>query len=174
MLKNGIILVLLCLLTVGLTAWLSHHRGTPAAVVTDFSYTDVTGRPGRLSAITEETVLVHFWATWCAPCLEELPQLLSVARDRTDTRFLILSVDRDQSAMMRFLKEIDYPQASHITYIHDPDMAITEKHFNVTMFPESLILGPNNGQKNGPKNGTDRPLRRRIVGPADWTRVDFH
>ena len=41
--------------------------------------TDLDGRPLRLSDLHGQVVLVNFWATWCSPCLEEIPDLVQVA-----------------------------------------------------------------------------------------------
>jgi thiol-disulfide isomerase/thioredoxin len=60
----------------------------------DFTVTDLAGRPVRLSDYRGKVVLLNFWATWCSPCIAELPTLIDLARRRPD-RFVILGVSAD-------------------------------------------------------------------------------
>ena len=62
----------------------------------DFEWTTPAGQLRRLSELRGRTVVVNFWATWCAPCREEMPALDRVAR--SDPKLVVLAIDLDESA----------------------------------------------------------------------------
>ena len=83
--------------------------GQPAA---DFTLNDLHGQPQKLSAYRGKLVLVNFWATWCAPCIEELPLLVEAQKNFGPRGLQILgpAMDDVQSAQpiaQRF--GINYP-----------------------------------------------------------------
>ena len=68
------------------------HAGTPAP---DVAFQDPNGRPARLADFGRP-VLVNLWATWCGPCIVEMPSLDALARRRgEDLKVLALSQDLD-------------------------------------------------------------------------------
>jgi thiol-disulfide isomerase/thioredoxin len=69
------------------------HAGTPAP---DVAFEDSYGRPARISDFRGRPLLVNLWATWCAPCVVEMPSLDALARREGDAlRVLALSQDID-------------------------------------------------------------------------------
>ena len=104
-------------------------------------------------------LLVNFWATWCPPCVEELPSLELLSRagaDRADARLpktVAISVDEHATDVTNFLKTLDYHAGFLI--LHDPDGELS-RAVGTTKFPETYLLGP---------SGT---VRYQWVGPQDW------
>src|ERR1700761_7568216 len=73
--------------------------GTPAP---QFTVTDAQ-RTVSLAQFRGRVVLLNFWATWCAPCLEELPTLEALHHQMPQLQFLGVSIDSDTTAYSQFL-----------------------------------------------------------------------
>jgi cytochrome c-type biogenesis protein len=65
----------------------------PGSRAPDFSLTDTEGRTVSLSTLKGKPVLVNFWATWCAPCREELPLITSAYRGHRDQGFVVVAIN---------------------------------------------------------------------------------
>jgi peroxiredoxin len=63
--------------------------------VADFELKDLKGRLVRLSQFKGKVVLVNFWATWCAPCKQELPHLNRLYKELKDEGFEVLAISTD-------------------------------------------------------------------------------
>ncbi len=62
------------------------------AAATDFAFKDSRGQMQRLSDYRGKWVLVNFWATWCPPCLDEIPDLIALHNARKDTDLVVLGI----------------------------------------------------------------------------------
>lgn len=85
---------------------------------------DFDGLQPLLRAQNDTTYVVNFWATWCAPCVEELPYFEALTKEKTDKplRVLLVSLDfRKQltSRLLPFLKRFDIQ--SRVVVLDDPD-----------------------------------------------------
>ena len=83
-------------------AYAGRNRTAP-----DFTLPDLDGKPVQLSSFRGKTVVLNFWASWCAPCREEMPSLAKLAiimKDRKDVAFVTVSVDEDTSAVKDTLR----------------------------------------------------------------------
>jgi len=60
-----------------------------------FSFTDTKGHTQSLDAYKGKWVLVNFWATWCPPCLEEIPDLIALHDKYSKTRLVVIGVAMD-------------------------------------------------------------------------------
>jgi thiol-disulfide isomerase/thioredoxin len=110
----------------------------------------------RLANYRGRVVLVNFWATWCAPCVEELPSLLELHRDMPNLVILAVSIDEDPAAYSSFIAR------HHIDLItvRDPDQSVP-KLFHTDMWPETYAID---------RNGV---IRRKFVGAQDWTTPEI-
>lgn len=108
------------------------REGFAGAPATDFTLEDVEGRTVSLSDFQGKTVLLSFWATWCAPCKKELPTLQKIFEERKDV--VVLAVDDENRATIRnFLKDKNYG----FTALMDGKRTLFKKfvvHFIPTVF----------------------------------------
>jgi peroxiredoxin len=80
----------------------------------DFTLPDIDGEPHRLSDYRGKWVIVNYWATWCKPCLEEIPQLVKLHEEYDKHDVVVLGVnyeETDTQTLRRFMKEhgMSYP-----------------------------------------------------------------
>lgn len=88
-----------------------------------------------------QVVLVNIWATWCAPCREEIPSLQALYRDFAPKGFKVVAVSVDDAAdAPRKIREFLAPY--HVTYdvLHDSAGAI-QKTYQSTGVPENFVIG---------------------------------
>jgi len=79
-----------------LIIFLALFATTPAvAEPVDFSLPDLDGKPVSLADYRGKWVIVNFWATWCPPCLEEIPELVSLHEENSD-KLVVLGVDYEE------------------------------------------------------------------------------
>jgi len=80
--------------------------------VADLTFPQLNGGPWRLSEHRGEVVLINYWASWCAPCRQETPGLIDMARDYRYKGLSIVGVSMDEGgkpAVESFLREFHLP-----------------------------------------------------------------
>jgi cytochrome c biogenesis protein CcmG, thiol:disulfide interchange protein DsbE len=106
--------------------------------------------------------IIHFWATWCPPCVEETPALSKFwdqYKNRSDLELYAISVDKDWQAVDDFLKKTPGALPGLPLY-RDPGEA-TAKRFGTMQYPETYIV-----------NRKGRVLFR-VPGAVDWSSPDL-
>lgn len=76
-----------------------------------FQFRDTTGKLQQLDDYKGRWVLVNFWATWCPPCLKEIPDLIALYESRKDIMIIGVSMDADDPKIV-----LDFVQKMGITY----------------------------------------------------------
>lgn len=105
------------------------------ALDADFTLPDLQGNPVSLRRLRGRPVLLSFFATWCAPCLEEAPSLDDLARRLGDkATVLVVSVDEDPEALRKF-----YARGTAATVVRDESRKVPES-FGTSKYPESFLL----------------------------------
>ncbi|HEV2486666.1 MAG TPA: TlpA disulfide reductase family protein [Terracidiphilus sp.] len=117
----------------------------------DFTVSDGTTSV-HLANYRGQVVLLNFWATWCQPCLVELPSLLQLHHDQPNLIILAVSIDEDPDAYTRFIarRHVD------LITVRDPSESAA-KLFHTDMWPETYVI--------------DRKgfIRSKYVGAQDWS-----
>ncbi len=113
--------------------------GTAAPDFTAHSY--VTGDKTRLSDQHGKVVILTFWATWCAPCRKELPNLEGIQEHVGKDQLVVLAVNfRDSDEVLRYLKK-DAKQAEwKITLLEDSSGYIANK-YAISSIPHLFLIG---------------------------------
>jgi cytochrome c biogenesis protein CcmG, thiol:disulfide interchange protein DsbE len=136
-----------------------YSRSRPARIgsaAPDFTVQDST-RTVTLSQFKGQVVVLNFWATWCPPCIEEMPSLVEMQQKMKDKGVTVLavSVDADQDAYRQFLRDHNV----NLLSVRDPEQKANEL-YGTFKFPETYIID---------RNGV---VRRKFIGPVDWTEPD--
>ncbi len=127
-----------------------------------FSFATLDGKSLNITDHKGKTIILNFWATWCAPCIAEFPSLIELAhRNPVDLVLLAVSVDETPENIPAFLKRFapeiqDKAKAPNIVIGLDPQKKIAQDLFGTVLFPETFIIGP------------DLTIRRKIAGETDW------
>jgi cytochrome c biogenesis protein CcmG, thiol:disulfide interchange protein DsbE len=115
----------------------------------DFTVEDVT-----LSKLHGQIIVLNFWATWCPPCVEEMPSLVEMQRRMKDKGVTVLavSIDEDESAYHKFVKD----HGVNLLTVRDPQQK-TPNLYGTHGWPETYIID---------RQGV---VRRKFIGAVDWT-----
>jgi cytochrome c biogenesis protein CcmG, thiol:disulfide interchange protein DsbE len=119
----------------------------------DFTLQDSQNKV-TLSQLRGQIVVLNFWATWCPPCIEEMPSLVEMQRRMKDKGITVVavSIDEDESAYQKFVKE----HAANLLTVRDPAQK-TPTLYGTHGWPETFIID---------RGGV---MRRKFIGPVDWT-----
>jgi len=73
----------------------------------DFQAKDIYGKPLSLSQFKNKVVLIDFWATWCPPCVDEMPNIVKTYKKYQDKGFEIIgiSLDQNENNFLKFMKD---------------------------------------------------------------------
>jgi len=147
-------------------AWVGREQYRPiitGAEAPGFERVMLDGREVELSSYRGKVVLVNVWATWCAPCLQEMPSMQRMYEAIGDDDFEILAVSVDAPAgetdafgrpggdLQAFAKELELT----FPILHNPSGGI-QRSYQTTGVPESFLLD---------KNGV---IVKKVAGPTEW------
>jgi len=131
------------------------HPAQTGKVAPDFTVSDGTSTV-HLASYRGKVVLLNFWATWCEPCVIELPSLLQLHHQMPNLVILAVSIDDDPAAYSNFIVQ------HHVDLItvRDPSQSAASL-FHTDMWPETYVID---------RKGI---IRSKFVGPQDWTSPEI-
>lgn len=111
---------------------------------------DESGSPVSVAARLEPATLIHFWATWCPPCRQEIPSLLAFADEIGDARLhlVLVAVADERDRAVQFVGNRRFP------VLFDPVWDVARR-FRTEQLPETHLV-------------LDGKLAATFVGAADW------
>ncbi len=146
-------------LLVGIAAMTGCDRGShpgsvgipaPTFVMSDGVQTVDMGR------LKGKVVVLNLWATWCAPCVEELPSLLTLQQKLPNIAVVAVSTDQDDTVYRKFLVKHNV----NVRTVRDADQKVNQMYGTV-MIPETYIID---------RQGV---IRRKFIGAQNWTQADI-
>lgn len=131
----------------------------------EFSLTDKKGGIHKLSSMRGKPIIVNFWATWCPPCLEELPAFLKFAewaRQTLGAEVIAISVDQNWKLVDKFFaeKKLWPSKELPLTILLDADAKVAGS-YGSSKFPETFFIDRN------------FKIVRKFVGVQDWTSQEI-
>ncbi|MGQ0713848.1 MAG: TlpA disulfide reductase family protein [Gemmatimonadaceae bacterium] len=116
---------------------------------------DVPATTRTLDDYRGKVILLNVWATWCTPCIVEMPTLEALYREFKDADFEVIAVSIDrpntEQAIRAFVKELSLT----FDVLHDPAGDIS-RAYQVTGYPETFVIG------------RDGVIRKKVVGATNW------
>ncbi len=125
----------------------------------DGSFTDGDGAPVSFKDFTGKITLVNFWATWCAPCVHEMPSLDTLSADLGGADFVVVAISLDRQGRDKAQGFYDAQGIKALPLYLDPTGGFS-RSLEVSGLPVTLIL-----------DRTGREIAR-LSGPADWAHDD--
>ena len=124
----------------------------------EFRLPSLDGTLVGLADLRGKVVLVHFWATWCPPCVEELPGLERFYRSLlgADIELLAVSVDDTGAGAVREFLERN---GLTVKVLLDPGQEVAQR-YGTFKFPETYLVD---------REGI---IRRKLIGAMDWDRPE--
>lgn len=126
----------------------------------DFEATTLSGEKLRLQDFKGKAVILNFWASWCAPCVEEFPSMIQLVEQmKGDVILIAVSGDSSREDIDNFLVNLDGWKNPNVKIIWDEDRALT-KLYDVERLPESYVAN------------RELKMTKKIIGSVDWFTPD--
>ena len=118
-------------------------------------FTDPDGGEHTLGDYAGQAVLVNFWATWCAPCREEMPALNALQKELGGDDFQVVTIASGRNPQPAIDKFFTEAEIDSLPVLLDPRQKLA-REFGVVAMPATILI--------------DREGREvaRMMGPADW------
>ena len=151
-LRAGILVLTLGLIGV-VASTLRDHNVVAGDSAPSFSVTTDSGRKVSLNDFGGKVLVLNFWATWCPPCLSELPSLNEMAATLKNNGVVVLgiSVDKEKADYDKFLKKVRL----NFETAHDPSADISVE-YGTFKYPETYVI-----DRNG-------KVLEKFIADRDW------
>jgi thiol-disulfide isomerase/thioredoxin len=129
--------------------------------VADIGFRNENGREMSLAGFRGRVVLLNLWATWCAPCRREMPDIDALQAKYGGDKFIVVALSQDRKgvqAVRDFYREIGVKNLQ----VFIDQKARTARKLRAPGLPTTLLLSAG-GDEIG-----------RLIGPANWNSVDAH
>jgi thiol-disulfide isomerase/thioredoxin len=114
----------------------STETQSPASMATDFTLSDLNGNVIRLSSLRGKPVLLNFWATWCGPCVAEMPGMQQLHQEAGDqVHFVCVNLRESQTIISGFLGGKGY----NWTFLMDPSGDVA-RVYEISAIPTTIVI----------------------------------
>lgn len=131
------------------------EKFTPQPPLADAVFYDVKGNPRHLSDFKGHVVLVNLWATWCTPCVVELPALEKLQAKLRDKKFSVVAISIDRDAPEKIQDFLKSKGIEQLDFYHDRDRQMPAK-WQYAGIPTSFLI---DGEGN---------VLHKFDGPYEW------
>ena len=115
---------------------------------------DIDGKKIKLQKVSDDILIMNFWATWCAPCVKEMPDLLEL-EEKLGKKFKVVFISLDSDPSVSIPKFIKRNKLKTFSSFVDSDFSLSNK-LSVKIMPTTLII-----------NNKSEEIAR-LSGYADW------
>ena len=122
---------------------------------TNASFQDANGRVVNFSDFNGKVILVNLWATWCAPCIKEMPDLNELQKSFENDEFEVILISQNSDGIESSLAFLKNNNISHLTTYIDTNRSVA-RTFKANALPTSILINAK-GYEVG-----------RLIGPAEW------
>ena len=124
----------------------------------DFTLQDIDGESFELKSTRKSWVFLHFWASWCGPCREEMPEIQGLADNFKDDNFKIVMINtaEDEDTIFQFLATINIDLNS----LMDTDGLVTEV-WKPRGLPTTFLIDPEGN------------IKYQAIGGREWTKPEY-
>ena len=152
-------LILLLTLLFGTPLYAAELMEYEGAALPDFSLTDMQGKSHKLGDYRGKVVMVNFWATYCGPCIKEMPSMQRLKEKLSDRPFAILAIDmaEERETVEAFLQKHDIQV--NFPILLDPEGGVVES-WMITAVPTTFIIDPQG------------EIRYALFGGIEWDKPD--
>ena len=165
MIKKIKLILMLSALVLGacLTTFAANSSDTKMAAPS-LQLPNLEGKTIKLSDFKGKVVLLNFWATWCPPCREEIPDLVSLQKQHAAQGLVVLGVSMDQggpAGVASFVKKfgINYPVVMG-------DAKTSEAYGSIQVLPTTFIIDRKGNIVDGLQGATDRAGFEEKIKPV--------
>ncbi len=164
--KNLFAFFAIAVLFAGIGAYFGNKRSEPAApaatavgALMQTSFPDVEGKPHKMSEWQGKIVLLNFWATWCPPCVSEMPELVQLQKELAGKNLQIIGIGIDSRTNIQ-----DFASKHQISYpllVGGMEGTAVSKQFgnDTGGLPFTVLIGP------------DGNVRKTYMGRLDMQKV---
>jgi len=104
----------------------------------DFQVSDINGKPVKLSDYRGKTVMVIMWATWCQPCMQEVPHINALREIISEDKLAILAISNEDASLVKKAAENKRMVYTVISYRD----ALPEPFSNTKSIPSAFYIKP--------------------------------
>lgn len=143
--KINILILGMIILTAGAWTYFSNTKvqtiPTTIEKVKNFEFEILKEGKAKLYDYQGRVILLHFWASWCAPCLEEFPELIELAKQNPDEVIIIAMAVQDKPQdIQKFMDKLDKETPKNFIIGLDPNKTISGTMYNTYKLPETYVI----------------------------------
>lgn len=140
-------------------------------IAPDFELTGIDSKTYHLSDFKGQVVVLNFWATWCGPCVLEMPSLERLHQSLKNKGLVVVTINADSPGSDAAVKKFSESYGLNFPVLRDPNYIAADK-YSVTGFPETFIIN-RQGQFVAFKDPDSGNQTVRIISDRPWDSGNY-